>query len=110
MLSLKLAVCVCLLFTMGIEGAPEPKPCPPYLCPPYYNRGGGLGRRTAPWIYYNRGGDRASYPYYSNRGGDSASYPYYSNRGAEPNDPRCPGSAKHYCCNWGNGIDCGCYC
>merc|ERR1712002_1136283 len=49
--------------TMGIEGAPEPKPCPPYICGPYYNRGG----------------DSAA-PYYPNRGGDSAAPYFYYNR------------------------------
>merc|ERR1719209_1208326 len=86
MLSLKLAVCVCLLFTMGIEGAPEPKPYSPYLGPPYYNRAGGWGRPTAPWLYYNRGGDSAAPYFYYNRGGDSAA-PYYNNRGGDSAAP-----------------------
>ena len=40
MFSLKLAVCVCILFTIGIEAAPEPTPwCAYPPCYPTHNRG-----------------------------------------------------------------------
>merc|ERR1711970_116511 len=51
MVSLKLVVCVCVLFTIGIEAAPEPKPwCIPPRC------SGGVGSSgTIRGIFYNRG-------------------------------------------------------
>merc|ERR1711970_1374497 len=54
--SLQLTVCVCVLFSIGIEAAPEPKPCGFYY--PCYNRaqgGFGDGWTVSPWVYYNRG-------------------------------------------------------
>merc|ERR1712002_1030164 len=49
MFSLKLIVCVCVLFSIGIKAAPGPKPwCPYWGC---YNR---EPVTVSPWVYYNR--------------------------------------------------------
>merc|ERR1711970_908488 len=120
MFSLQLAVCVCVLLTIGIEAAPEPKPrcwyppCHygesgfPTRYSPYYNRASGGDYNN---YYYNRasGGDYNSYYYNRASGGDYNNY--YYNRGGASYDPRCDGTGKAFCCNWGvAGIDCGCYC
>merc|ERR1711970_658259 len=56
MFSLQLAVCVCVLFSIGIEAAAEPKPwCAYHPC--YYTEGGlgSLGIQTYRPAFYNRG-------------------------------------------------------
>merc|ERR1719431_1324377 len=63
MFSLKLVVCVCVIFTNGIEAAPEPKPEPQTWClypPCFFGEGGfgGSGIQTYRPIFYNRAGQQ----------------------------------------------------
>merc|ERR1712002_591398 len=100
MVSLKLAVCVCVLFNIGIEAAPEPKPearpCWPPGCagpwPPSHYREGGSGGYRAPPRYPTRSPPYFNPPFYNRDGG---SYP----------------EGILYCCVDPLPIGpCGCYC
>merc|ERR1719466_58658 len=57
-----LTVCFCVIFTLGIEAAPEPKPCRPPWC--IYGEGGlgGWGTPTFWPTFYNR----VHYPHHAN--------------------------------------------
>merc|ERR1712215_91981 len=93
MLSRKLVVCVCVLFSIGIEA---------FFKPP------GMGfDYSAPWWTPPR--HRAvNQPVYTSAWAPFGPWP--TNNRITVEDPRCPNGGS-YCCNWGvTGIDCGCYC
>merc|ERR1712096_152970 len=76
-----------------------PKPKPRCWYPPCHYGESGFPTRYSQ--YYNRasGGDYNNYYYNRASGGDYNNY--YYNRGGASYDPRCDGTGKAFCCNWG---------
>merc|ERR1711970_957373 len=126
MYSLKTILYVCVLFVIGMEAAPKPEPKP---TAPWY--GGYPGYRSGGYPPYYGGNRRAScfcpriiapvcgvdgvsYGCHNCADGAGVKVACKGNcpcKGAESYDPRCDGTGRAFCCNWGgNGIDCGCYC
>merc|ERR1712215_4311 len=108
MFSLKLVLCVCFFFVIGMEGAPkpkpkaepkpqpkaEPKPFPPFRYPPYIP-----GANPGPGNWNGFPPTRGDYPWQRN-----GSPLYYGNRGNrktecwELENPRACNKEK--CCSW----------